>query len=1077
MKLVNILKKRNSSLYYFSLSFYYILKKQEDKAAESFAEFLRNNKKSVLKELKRNIILWYGFFLFFKFGYKDEFAVLLKYFDKNSQKTDVDNVIKTILIEKKVSSILNFNRAKSFEGIHIAFYYNIFNDDIYLYSYDYEVEYMQIIFPFFKKEFDYFEKKIEPSFVSLAKLIQNTDLSLDEDYIESLKDQLKNAVQSKNSELVWVYNGEEILPYQKRKTKNNRYSFKKLKVDSLINNGYSWISSEDKIFSDILYSRESDIEYALLIILNLIVDTDKFYFKEDEQNFIRILLKKSLAPLIIDKISDKNCIVFEEYYLFESWFFREFNNNIIIFHKVPSIIKKISKYVKLKSLDSGDYYFQIPKPEDFKEIVYMLSNFFFFEIFNCDENFLYYDKKIDYENQIFMYVGRRNKQFGIVFILKPFEDVNYFIPFLGQKGVLIKHNDKIYNINLNTEMFKVLSEKIFNIQNSFNIVVDSFDELLNLIVKFKSLPFIQVVILEELLFKDVHKVKPENFRIKENIAGDYFEISGEIVVDNKKIIKFTDLLEASFEEKGDFVKLKNGEYIVVNENIIEQLKRLHTISKKEKGKIKFHKKLKFLLSSDKNSIISESKSEFKKIEDKIYKIPEGFKGVLRKYQIEGYNWLSKMYEIGFGACLADDMGLGKTVQAIAFMEGVINDKPFMVVSPVSLIFNWEREIKKFSKNLNPIIFHLNREIDLQGLSGNNVLLISYNLLVNENERLVKKYFNVIVFDEAQMIKNPMTLRSNIAKQLKSELKIALTGTPVENNLTELWNIMDLLNTGIMGTLEDFRKKFNNDIEKLKFLRKIIKPFILRRIKQDVLIELPEKTEIVIDYQMSDDEYSFYAALQLKAKEKFKNLLKESGEINRISILSEIVKLKLSCCHPKLVHENIEINTSTKESVLMNLIEEIIESNHKVLIFSQFVKFLNIVKKRFDNMDLKYFYMDGSTSIKKRREIISDFQENSNVKIFLLSLKTGGLGLNLTAADIVIHLDPWWNPAVELQASDRVHRIGQTKPVTIYKLISKNTIEEKILKLQDKKRKLFEFLLEDMDKVKFVSVEDLLELLK
>jgi SNF2 family DNA or RNA helicase len=353
------------------------------------------------------------------------------------------------------------------------------------------------------------------------------------------------------------------------------------------------------------------------------------------------------------------------------------------------------------------------------------------------------------------------------------------------------------------------------------------------------------------------------------------------------------------------------------------------------------------------------------------------------------------------------------------------------------------------------------------------LVTSYGLLLSEEKLFAEFEWATAVLDEAHVIKNYATKTSKATMQLKAGFRMALTGTPIQNHLGEIWNLFNFINPGLLGSLQNFTDLFikPGDEPSKKHLKKLIAPFILRRTKTSVLDELPPKTEIVKKIQLSEEEEAFYEALRRQAIENLVN----ANEAKHIQVLAEITKLRLASCNPLLIDPNIDISSS-KLTTFLDISEEFIENKHKTLVFSQFVTHLSIIRKALDNKGIQYQYLDGSTSQAERERSVKRFQSGEG-DFFLISLKAGGLGLNLTAADYVIHLDPWWNPAVEDQASDRAHRIGQQRPVTIYRLVAKNTIEEKIMQLHHSKRDLAEQLLEGSDMAARLSVSEMMELIR
>jgi len=461
-------------------------------------------------------------------------------------------------------------------------------------------------------------------------------------------------------------------------------------------------------------------------------------------------------------------------------------------------------------------------------------------------------------------------------------------------------------------------------------------------------------------------------------------------------------------------------------------------------------------------------------------VPSTLRAELRDYQLEGYIWLARLAHLGVGACLADDMGLGKTIQALSVILARAKDGPTLVAAPTSVCMNWFAEAARFAPTLKVIVFGgKGRQKQVEHLKPFDVLVTSYTMLQQESKLLETVNWQTIVLDEAQAIKNISTKRSRAAMALNGGFKLLTTGTPIENHLGELWNLFHFINPGLLGSLESFNRSFAVPIERhqshpaRKRLRRLIRPFILRRIKSEVLEELPPRTEIVLQVEMTKEERAFYEALRREALDKLKKT--SMGQAYSVRILAEIMRLRRACCNPRLVAPDTDVESS-KLSLFGKLIDELLENRHKVLVFSQFVGHLSIIREFLSARGIDYRYLDGRMSVRKRKIQVDKFQAGEG-DIFLISLKAGGLGLNLTAADYVIHMDPWWNPAVEDQASDRAHRIGQELPVTIYRLVVKDTIEEKIVQLHQEKKDLANSLLEGSNLSAKISVVELLNLIR
>ena len=430
------------------------------------------------------------------------------------------------------------------------------------------------------------------------------------------------------------------------------------------------------------------------------------------------------------------------------------------------------------------------------------------------------------------------------------------------------------------------------------------------------------------------------------------------------------------------------------------------------------------------------------------------------------------------------MGLGKTIQALAFLTDRAKTGPALVAAPASVCRNWRAETERFAPALNPIVFgEGDRESTIKKAKKGDLVIVTYDLMAREEELFTGKKWGTVVLDESQSIKNRATRRSKTAMKLQGGFRLAMTGTPIENHLGELWNLFQFLNPGLLGGIENFVDRFSRPIEKYgddnrrEQLRRLVQPFILRRHKRDVLKDLPAKTEITLNVELPPNERAFYEALRRNAIEKLMSTEEDAqaGQ-QHLRILAEIMKLRRAACHPVLADKSAGFKSSAKLELFSEIVGELLENGHKALVFSQFVGHLKILEKHLKKQKIAYQYLDGSTPLKKREERIDAFQAGEG-EIFLISLKAGGTGLNLTAADYVIHTDPWWNPAVEDQATDRAHRIGQERPVTVYRLVAENTIEEKILQLHAKKRDLADSLLAGTDVSAKLTAKDLMKMLR
>ncbi len=580
------------------------------------------------------------------------------------------------------------------------------------------------------------------------------------------------------------------------------------------------------------------------------------------------------------------------------------------------------------------------------------------------------------------------------------------------------------------------------------------------------------------------------FQVSVRRDHDWFAASGKLKVDNDLTVDLIKLLDLASASPSRFVRLDDGRFLALSQELRQRIADIAAFGTPMKNKLRFAPVRAMVVDElfDGASFKTDKhwKSHLSRIKESgsiSVDVPSTLQADLRDYQLEGYVWLKRLAHWISGACLADDMGLGKTIQALALLVDRAFDGPQLVVAPASVGFNWESESRRFAPTLTPKLFRdCDRDRFFDDIQPGDLVITSYGLLQSEIERFEAVQWHTVLLDEAQAIKNMATKRSQAVMQLQANFRVILTGTPMENHLGELWNLFRFIVPGLLGSQEDFRKRFAVPIERdncrptRNRLKKLIQPYLLRRTKSEVLTELPARSESVLEVDLSPAEAALYEALRQKALEKITAATADSksrGE-QHLQVLAELTRLRLACCHPELVGgDGIE---STKLDLFKQKIGEIVEGQHKVLVFSQFVKHLKILRKALDEMGVSYQYLDGSTPVKKRKRAVEAFQSGEG-DVFLISLKAGGTGLNLTAADYVIHMDPWWNPAVEDQATDRAHRIGQQRPVNVYRLITKDTIEEKIVDLHHAKRDLADRLLDGSSSSGKLTTEELIGLLK
>lgn len=563
---------------------------------------------------------------------------------------------------------------------------------------------------------------------------------------------------------------------------------------------------------------------------------------------------------------------------------------------------------------------------------------------------------------------------------------------------------------------------------------------------------------------------------------------------------------SKYDRKKKFYRLRTGEFMDMDEDGIRVLSELRenlqlSEAKLKSGEITIPKYRALYLDArlkEQDDIQVEKNREFRMLirnmktaEENDFELPNNLQAQLREYQKTGFWWLKTLCQNGFGGILADDMGLGKTLQTIAFLLSEMQEAPeganrrSLIVAPASLVYNWESECARFAPELQTKLVagtQEQRKEMIQSAGERDILITSYDLLRRDIEQYQELSFFCEIIDEAQYIKNHVTQGAKAVKTIDAAFRLALTGTPVENQLSELWSIFDYLMPGFLYGYQKFREQFelpivrNGEEERLERLQKMIRPFILRRLKKEVLKDLPDKIEKNMVARMGEEQKELYQAHAERLALTLQNQTEEEFAGSRFQVLSELTRLRQLCCDPALVYDNYE-GGSAKLDLCIELIQSAVESGHKILLFSQFTSMIEILTARLQKENISYFVLQGSTKKEQRARMVEEFNRDST-SVFCISLKAGGTGLNLTGADIVIHYDPWWNVAVENQATDRAHRIGQKNVVTVYKLIAKGTVEEKIIKLQQMKKELAEEVLsgEEIRTATFQK-DELLELLE
>ncbi len=598
---------------------------------------------------------------------------------------------------------------------------------------------------------------------------------------------------------------------------------------------------------------------------------------------------------------------------------------------------------------------------------------------------------------------------------------------------------------------------------------------------------------------EYYRLRKDEASIKSKISlkeGQYkfdFEVFCKSGIDE---LPLSSILEAVFRNK-KYLKISSTDFVRLPINNLMSLLKL--IGQKGDNLRPLYQAPLIIYALESNEVEYETDNMFKEFLNKLQsftsqqkiELSKNFVGTLREYQSSGCNWLNFLRQYGLSGILADDMGLGKTIQTLAMLQihhESQKRQPSLIVCPTSVIYNWLNEAAKFTPNLSTEMFIgrdrmeiLNR-IKKRNNGKPDLIFTTYGIIRRDYEILKEFGFDYLVLDEAQNIKNPESLGAIAAKTIKSNHKLALSGTPVENRLKELWSLFDFLMPDFLGTYKEFNEQYERPIElgleaaSLR-LRKQVHPFVMRRLKSQVETELPDKTDIINLCEMDDDQRSLYLDILGECKQKlFSEIASRGMGASNLSVLAALLRLRQACCDPRLLKNaktGTELVSSVKLSHLIDMIEEITAEGHKILVFSQFVEMLSLIKAEFAKKGWIYEYLDGQVPAKERLERVNKFNSDKNIPVFLISLKAGGTGLNLTGADYVIHYDPWWNPAVENQATDRAHRIGQTKHVFNYKLITKGTVEEKIITLQQKKKDLADLIINsDEGMAKELTKDDL-----
>lgn len=670
--------------------------------------------------------------------------------------------------------------------------------------------------------------------------------------------------------------------------------------------------------------------------------------------------------------------------------------------------------------------------------------------------------------------------------------INYF-----GRDINILENDSIEffrDLTLEDEIDRRLERLRFIKKNKNYIFIGNDDEY----YEFLSEGINELTLISKVIFnKSFEKSNLLNSNnIEAIIEGEEDNLYFKFNIEDIDFSEYKDILDALKDGK-KYYKSKKSRLINLKDigmnNFLTMLDNLSYRKDLSKGILEVDKnKALFLENSIEGNNLSfiRGKKIVKAIGDKLYSRNyteisqvKGFNGQLRNYQLVGLNYLRSLSNLGFGGILSDEMGLGKTIQIISFLleEKNLqeNNKKSLIVAPTSLLYNWKAEFEKFAPDIKVGIVHGSknaREKILININEFDVLITTYGTIKNDINFYENEVFDYCIIDEAQNIKNPKAQNTKVIKKINAKVKFALTGTPIENSIVELWSIFDFIMPGYLFDESSFKEKFmHRDEDELKELKLLINPFILRRLKKDVIFELPEKIEKKYYVQMTPEQKLAYKSYMKDVKLSIKN-----GEGDKITIFSYLTRLRQICLDPSLVDGNYE-GKNGKFNTAIDIIDDVIESKYKILVFSQFTSVLKKLRKELRARRIESKYLDGTIGAKERVRLVNEFNESEEPQVFLISLKAGGTGLNLTSAKFVMHMDPWWNPAIEDQATDRAHRIGQKNIVEVIKLIAKDTIEENIIKLQEDKREIINSVISEdslnMNNISKLTNEEILDLFK
>lgn len=808
---------------------------------------------------------------------------------------------------------------------------------------------------------------------------------------------------------------------------------------------------------DIKFILEKSDENTYCLTPNIdVYGYDIFYGK----NYSYFLIDNKMHKCL-PKVENRNLELLEVYKknYTQSIIFNE--NNLRNFFAI--VVPKIKDNFEIKNIDKE----QIEKymPKDLYVKIYLDYN---------EKGYIIADVKFCYGNVEFNPIKNVNLE-----ITRNAIQENEVLDTFVQTGFMLD--------SANARLVLVNDEKIYNFLSK---------EIEDYMKKF------EVLVAENFKKKDIKKIKIKSIGVK--IENNLLDIDLEDFKFN--IYEIKDIIN-KYKLKRKFYKLKDGTYISLEknnsldflENVVDNIEIDYVNPEEGTIKLPIYRAmyLEKLFKEMNNTNIQKNeyyKKMISEIEDRHIdintKIPKKLNTELRTYQKIGYKWLKTLEQYKMGGILADDMGLGKTVQVLTVILSYIQEnkekaKNSIIVCPSSLTLNWYNEIQKFTPTIKKLVIsgdYLERKRKIETINNYQIVITSYDSLKRDIDLYTQYNFKYIVADEAQYIKNNNTKNSKAVKLINAETKFALTGTPIENSLSELWSIFDFIMPGYLYKYKKFKELYeipiikNQDEEKMNKLKKQIEPFILRRTKSEVLTELPDKTVTILSNEMKEEQYSIYMSYMAQARDEIMYQIDMKGfEKSQIKILSLLMRLRQICCHPKLFLSEYT-GESSKLNQCIEIIQDAVLGGHKILLFSSYTSMFEIIEEQLKKLEINYLKLTGQTKVGERIKLVDEFNTNKDIKVFLISLKAGGTGLNLTGADMVIHYDPWWNLSAENQATDRTYRIGQRKNVQVYKLITKNSIEEKIYELQQKKAKLIDNMLStDATFISKLSKDDIMAL--